>query len=301
MFPWLLCILLAAAATILLVKLWLLRRGLDEIAKQLGDRLSQDTNVLISLSARDAHARRLAAELNRHLRLLRDQRRRFQNGDRELKEAVTNISHDLRTPLTAIFGYLELLEREDNSPAVRRYLALISNRAKAMKQLTEELFRYSIILSAGEPVLEPVDIRGVLEESIAGFYAPLKERGIEPVISMPEGPVVRPLDRSLLARVFGNILSNALKYSGGDLEITLTAEGETAFTNTAPGLDGILVGRLFDRFFTVEAARNSTGLGLAISKSLVERMGGTITAEYDGIHLTVITRFWREDTAFSRC
>ena len=103
--------------------------------------------------------------------------------------------------------------------------------------------------------------------------------------------MIRPLDRNLLARVFGNILSNALKYSGGDPEIALTAEGETAFTNAAPGLDEILVGRLFDRFFTVEAARNSTGLGLAISKSLVERMGGTITAEYVGIHLTVIIRF----------
>ena len=291
MFPWLLCLVLSVVVLALLVKVRLLQRGMDEIAQKLGEHLSSDTNTLISLSSRDAHARRLAAELNRHLRVLREQRRRFQSGDRELKQAVTNISHDLRTPLTAICGYLELLEREDNSPAVRRYLALMSNRAEAMRQLAEELFRYSMILSTGEPALEPVDIRGVLEESIAGFYAPLKQRGIEPVISMPEGPVVRPLDRSLLARIFGNILSNALKYSAGDLEITLTEQGETAFTNAAPGLDEVTVGRLFDRFFTVEAARDSTGLGLAISKSLVERMGGTLAAEYDGTCLTVITRF----------
>lgn len=291
MFPWLLCGLLAAAAIILLIRLRLLRRGLDEIVEQLGERLSRDTNNPVFLSVRDAYARKLAAELNRHLRLLREQRHRFQSGDRELKEAATNISHDLRTPLTAICGYLELLEREDSSPAVRRYLALMANRAESMKQLTEELFRYSIILSAGEPVLEPVDIRGVLEESIAGFYVPLKERGIEPVISIPKEPVIRPLDRGLLARVFGNVLGNALKYSGGDLGITLTAEGGTAFTNAAPDLDEVLVGRLFDRFFTVETARNSTGLGLSISKALVERMGGTITAEYHGIDLTVMIQF----------
>ena len=144
------------------------------------ERLSTDTNVLISISGRDKHARKLTDDLNRHLRLLCEQRRRFQSGDRELKEAVTNISHDLRTPLTTIFGYLDLPEREDLSPETARYLALIANRVEAMKQLTEELFRYSVVVSAGKVVLAAVDMVSVLEESIAGFYGPLKERGIEP-------------------------------------------------------------------------------------------------------------------------
>lgn len=160
-----------------------------------------------------------------------------------------------------------------------------------MRLLTEELFHYSVILSAEDIVLEPVNMVSVLEESVAGFYGPLKERGIEPVIDLPDEPVIRQLNRAALSRIFGNILSNALKYSTGDLEIILLESGEVSFSNTAPGLDDVQVGRLFDRSFTVEAARNSTGLGLAISKSLVERMGGTITAKYDGIHLTVITQF----------
>ena len=291
MFPWLLSGALFLAVLVLCVKVRLLQKAMDDLAAQLGDILATDTNVLLSLASRDKHARHLAAELNRHLRHLRDQRRRFQSGDQELKEAVTNISHDLRTPLTAICGYLDLLEREEQSPAAQRYLALIANRANAMKQLTEELFRYSVILSTEHITLEKLDIAATLEESIAGFYGPLTERGIAPLISLPEEPVLRPLDRGLLSRVFGNILNNALKYSAGDLEITLTPEGIVTFTNTAPSLDEVQVGRLFDRFFTVEAARNATGLGLAIARTLVERMGGAISAQYAGEKLTIRIEF----------
>ena len=291
MLPWLLCSVLFIIVLALFIKVRLLQKSMDEIAQELGERLSTDTNVLISISTRDKHARALAADLGRQLRVLREQRRRFQSGDRELKEAVTNISHDLRTPLTAICGYLDLLGREDNSPAAERYLSLIAGRTEDMKRLTEELFRYSVILSAEGVVLEPVDMVSVLEESIAGFYGPLKERGIEPVIDLPGEAVVRRLDRAMLSRVFDNVLSNALKYSAGDLMIALSSSGEARFSNTAPGLDDVQVGRLFDRFFTVEAARGSTGLGLSIAKTLAERMGGTIGAELRGETLTVWIRF----------
>ena len=291
MLPWLLCLALLAAVITLWVKTRLLQRAFDEITEGLAERLDEDTNTLLSLSTRDPHARRLASELNRQLRQLRAQRRRYQNGDRELKEAVTNISHDLRTPLTAIRGYLDLLEREDLSPAAQRYLELIGDRAEAMTRLTEELFRYSVIQSAEGVTLEPVDLRAAVEEAVAGFYAALTGRGIQPVITLPETPVVRQADRAALARVLGNILNNALKYSAGDLEIVLTEDGEVRFTNTAPGLDEVTVGRLFDRFFTVEAAHGSTGLGLAIAKALVEQMSGAIGAEYSGGRLTVWVNF----------
>ena len=291
MLPWLLCLVLLIAVLALLVKVRLLHKSMDEIARGLGEHLSTDTNVLLSLSGRDRYARKLAAELNRHLRILRTQRRRFQSGDRELKEAVTNISHDLRTPLTAIRGYLDLLEREDNSPAAERYLSMISDRAEAMQGLTEELFRYSVILSTEETTLEPVDLVRALEDSIAGFYGPLKERDIEPIIHLPQGPVIQQGNQELLGRVFGNLLNNALKYSAGDLEISLTPEGTVRFTNTAPDLDEVRVGRLFDRFFTVETGGNSTGLGLSIAKTLVERMGGTIGAAYREGKLTIQISF----------
>ena len=279
MLPWLICGGLAAIVIALLVKLWLLRRSLDEIARQLGERLTQDTNSPIFLSTRDAHARKLAAELNIHLKELRRQRQRFQQGDTELKNAITNISHDLRTPLTAIQGYLDLLEREEAfSPNTRRYLDSIQNRMEAMTRLTEELFRYSLAADLPELKLEPVDLRRCLEESLVSFYAAMTQRGITPDISLPNVPVVRALAPSAVGRIFGNIISNALKYSGGDFSAVLDETGRAVFSNAAPGLDPVSAAKLFDRFYTVETGRGSTGLGLSIAKLLTQRMGGTIQA-----------------------
>jgi len=264
------------------VKIYFLKRATCEITEGFAEHLATDTNTLIDVSTRDKHMLQLAGDINNQLRLLRKQRQQFLNGDRELKEAVTNISHDLRTPLTAICGYLDLLEREEKTDTVARYLSFIENRTQALKLLTEELFRYSVILCTDQELeKEPVSINGVLEESVVAFYGALKERGIVPDIKMPETSVVRELNKDALSRVFSNILNNALKYSAGDLEIEMTEAGEIIFTNTASNLDEVQVGKLFDRFFTVEAARNSTGLGLAIAKTLVEQMNGRIEARYE--------------------
>ncbi|MBO5337232.1 MAG: HAMP domain-containing histidine kinase [Lachnospiraceae bacterium] len=274
------------------IKIYLLQKGAKEIAEAFADRVTADTNTLIDISTHDSYMRSLASAINEQLRELRKQRHRYLNGDRELKAAVTNISHDLRTPLTAICGYMDLLEQEEKSESVARYLSLIANRTEALKQLTEELFRYSVILSTKEEMEpEAVSLNGVLEESIAGLYGALVGRGITPVISMPEKKIERKLNKAALSRVFNNILSNALKYSDGDLEITLQEDGGIIFANTASGLNEVQVGKLFDRFFTVEAARNSSGLGLSIAKTLVEHMGGSITARLEEQKLKIVINF----------
>lgn len=299
MLPWLLCLILFLLMLALLMKVRLLQKSMDEIADELGELLSADTNVLISLSGRDRHARKLAADLNRHLRLLRRQRRQYLNGDRELKDAVTNISHDLRTPLTAICGYLDLLETEEKSENVTRYVTAIQDRAEVLKQLTEELFRYSIIVSVQKPMhLELLCVNGILEESLASFYAALTKRGITPQINMTEKKIMRTLNRTALLRVFSNILNNAVKYSDGDLKVELLEAGGIIFSNTAGNLNDVQVGKLFNRFFSVETARNATGLGLAISKTLVEQMGGTITAQHKDNILSIRLDF--PETAIQR-
>lgn len=292
LFLWLLGLVLLAAVIGLSIKLCLMRRAAGEISRGFSEKLREDTNTLIDISSRDKSMRELASAVNAELRRLRRERLRYQQGDLELKAAVTNISHDLRTPLTAICGYLELLEGEEKSERAGEYLEVIRGRAELMRQLTEELFRYCVVLSdPGGLRSEPVDLGAALELSLASFYTVLSARGIEPEVTMPESPVVRRLDRAALSRVFSNLLTNAAKYSDGDLRVELTAEGRVSFMNRSRALHGVEVEKLFHRFYTVEAARQSTGLGLSIARALSERMGGELTAQYTGGSLTVTADF----------
>lgn len=286
-----LTILLALLSAFLSVKVWLLRRSSKEIAEALSECLKTDTNSIITVSSRDKQVRRLVTELNKELKLLREEHHRFVQGDMELKNAVTNISHDLRTPLTAICGYLDMLKSEDKSPEAERYLEIIGGRAESMKQLTEELFRYSVIMtSESETKQEQVIVNDVLEESIAGYYSILSEKKISPEIDITYKKVIRILDRSALARVFSNLINNAVKYSDGDLSVRLSDDGTTVFSNHASQLTSVQVDKLFDRFYTVEAARNSTGLGLSIARTLIEKMGGTISASLENGVLSIVIR-----------
>ena len=290
--PWVLCSILSAVVLFLSVKIHTLKVSMEEIRVQLTDWLKTDTNTLISISSSDRQIRLLTSDLNRQLRQLRRQRRQYLDGDRELKDAVMNISHDLRTPLTAICGYLDLLRDEEKSEKVTYYVMAIQNRAEVLKQLTEELFRYSIIMSAQEPMrLEPLCVNDILEQSVVSFYATLTKRGITPQIDITEKKIMRTLNRTAFLRVLNNILNNAVKYSDGDLHVLLSETGEIIFSNTAKNLNDVQVGKLFNRFFSVETARNSTGLGLAIAKTLVEQMQGTITAQYHDSLLSVCIDF----------
>ena len=280
----LLVLLLAAA----LFKIYRLRKAAREISAAFEDRLKTDTNTLIDISSRDREMLALAGSINAQLRVLRQEHLRFYQGNIELKNAITNVSHDLRTPLTALCGYLDLLAKTDDPAKQAQYISIMKERAELMKQLTGELFRYSVILSdESEPVPETVYVNQLLAESISSFYPALTKRGITPNISLTDVRIEREADKTALSRVFSNLLNNAVKYSDGDLDITLSDSGEIIFSNTARELSQIDVEQLFDRFYTVEAAHHSTGLGLSIARTLVERMGGTITAEYREERLTI--------------
>lgn len=283
---------LSAAILALLVRAAVVDRSLRGITEQLGEILGGDTNAEILVPSGSRRVRRLAAELNSELRKLTSERRRLQNGDAEFKEAITNISHDIRTPLTAIFGYIGLLEREEQSEAAQRYTAVIKERSQALCELSEELFKYSIAISAQNDLhTEALDINAVLQESIIAYYAALTDKNIEPELDLPDHPVIRNADKTALMRVFGNVIGNAIKYSEGDLKVRLLDNGTVTFSNSAPGLDAVQAGKLFNRFYTVRSAQNSTGLGLSIAKRLTEQMGGSIDAAAEDGVLTVRVSF----------
>lgn len=286
------CILLACAFITTLIKVFLMKRAVIEICEGLEEKLKNDTNTLITISTSDKSMRRLAQKLNEQLKELRKQRHYFVQGDAELKEAVTNISHDIRTPLTAICGYLELLEEEEMSKKAVGYLEIIKSRTEILENLTEELFQYSMITAVEEDVeREAVVVNSVLEESIAAFYTTLTEANISPRIEITEKRIVRKLSPSALSRIFSNLINNAVKYSDGDLEISLSEKGEIVFSNTASGLNYMQVSKLFERFYTVEDMQKSTGLGLSIVKKLVEQMDGRIIAEYRDKKLIISVYF----------
>ena len=283
---------LALAALCLLAYLLVLRHSLREAAEELDEKLRTDTNTLISISSGDRAMQSLVTHINRQLQALRRERLRLHSGNAELTAAVTNVSHDLRTPLTAICGYLDLLEQEPQTEAAARYLAVIRERTDAMRALTEELFRYSVLTATADELhTEPVCLNDVLEQSLAGVYGALSARGIAPSVRMPEEKVIRPLDAAALRRVFDNILSNAAKYSDGDLAVVLAPDGKVTFSNRASALSRVEAARLFDRFYTVDSARGSTGLGLSIAKLLTEKLHGTISADYENETLRICIAF----------
>jgi signal transduction histidine kinase len=286
------CTLLAVIVAILLLKIRSLHRAAEEITAQAKERMTGETNVGIDISISDRAMRRLAAILDRQLKIMREKQMRYTRGDRELKDAVANISHDLRTPLTAIRGYLDLLKEEEVSGEVREYLDIIEDRTERMRELTEEFFRYSVLRSVSLPkVQEKISLNRLLEEAAAAYYGAFTEAGIVPEIRMPDCQVVRTLNRQTVMRILENIISNGIKYSEGDFQMILREDGKLYFKNKTARLDKVQAGHLFERFYTVEDARKSTGLGLSIAKTLTEAVGGRIQAEYEAGVLSILVEF----------
>ncbi|MDE5931784.1 MAG: sensor histidine kinase, partial [Lachnospiraceae bacterium] len=198
----LVCIILA-----LFVKVYLLRKAAGEIREGISRVLASETNVLLTISSHDGEMKRLAAALNVELRNLCEQRHRYEQGDLKLKEAVANISHDIRTPLTALCGYLELTKQQlaqmpaqEDTETLRRYLGIMENRAEVLARLTEELFRYTVVTSrVSDVIFEETILNHLLEESISVYYGALNENEITPVIKMPENMVKSRLNKDILS------------------------------------------------------------------------------------------------------
>jgi len=284
---------LSVVILLLIIKIAVMKKSVREIRTDFAVLIKGESNSQITLSSRDKDLCQLATDLNESLKEQRKLYLLYHQGDQEMKTAVTNISHDLRTPLTAISGYLELLKDEEKSEQVEKYLSIIEERTGHMKKLTEEMFEYSIITSEGEEELplEDVDLNRMLEDCVMNYYAALSEKKIDLTVDITEKKIIRKLNKVQTERVFSNLISNALKYSDGDLSITMDDQGEIVFSNHARKLTPVIVERLFGRFYTVENARNSTGLGLSIAKTFVERMHGEIGADYRDGKLYIRIKF----------
>ena len=278
----------AIATIVLSIKLIVVKKAAKEINSQLPRLIKGDTNMQINISSADKELKKLACTLNSELKLLREKELTYLKGDTELKSAITNVAHDIRTPLTAICGYLDMIKEESDPDKRERYLAIMSERASALKTLSEELFKYSVATDTTRTKeIQKVDVNSLLQETLFSFYSRFSEKKIIPNINICESPVLRMTDKNSLTRIFSNIIENAIKYGDGDFSVNMTEEGEIKFSNTASNLGNVNVQKLFDRFYTVENCEYSTGLGLSIAKLLTKQIGGNLFADLKENVLTI--------------
>ncbi|HBA38120.1 MAG TPA: sensor histidine kinase [Firmicutes bacterium] len=275
---------------VLLGKIIIMKKSISSISKMLNEILESDSNMLITSSTTDKTIEEFIRNLNTELKVLKKLKLEFQNGNQDLRRTITNISHDIRTPLTAIRGYVDLMSEEGRSN--KKYLSIIENKLFEMEALTEELYDYTFCLDKyREEKCEDVVLNEVLEECIGSFYASFKKNGIIPIVEMPPENVVRRLNKNVLYRAFENIISNSLKYSEGDFRIFLSSDGTTTFSNETSKIDRIVLASIFDRFYTVEGAKKKSGIGLSIAKQLVEMSGGSIEATLKNGNLSIKIKF----------
>lgn len=292
MWPYILiciCIALAVTVTALIIKVLVLERAFGEIDEQVKDHLDGTNSSVFQLTTSDKAARKLANDLNEALQELHEERVFLKDGDKRMKENVTAISHDLRTPLTAINSYVDLLENESDEDKRKEYLERIKDRTSELKDLTGELFKYSVssdVQYDSQLSSEPLDLQNIIENSLISFYKEFTSKGIVPETDLPSEKVTVVSNRKTLMRIFDNVFSNAAKY-GTSLSVKLTVDGVVTVTNDAPGLTAVQVSKLFDKYYTVTDGSNSTGLGLSIAKELIGTAGGSITAELNGGMLTI--------------
>ena len=281
-------IILVFVCIFLIVRVFLIKKTIREIEKSFTYILESDTNNIVTISSLDKDIKNLTINLNKNLMELRKQKLQYKNGNQELKKIITNISHDLRTPLTVINGYIDLLQKENKNVEQERYIKIIKEKIYELKELTEQLFGFSKTVDIDlEVKKEECCLNDILEESLANYYNQFKEKNIIPKISISNKKINKMVNKIAIIRIFENILSNALKYSNGNFEVIMNDDGIITFSNKANSLDAITVQKIFERYFTVENAKESTGIGLAIAKQLIEQNMGKITAKYVNGYLII--------------
>ena len=275
-----------------------MERGLRRAARRIREQMADETTARLALPCPSAGAEELLVCLNDLLELRQEERAVYRRKERALRQQIANVSHDLRTPLTSILGYLQLLEQEELSPEKRReYFQVIEGRARTLQVFIATFYDLSRIEGGELPLeRERVDLGRVLSDQLAAAYEQIEESGLAMEVDVaPDLPPVWA-DGGAVTRIFSNLLTNALRHGEDNLSVRLYREGGvivSAFSNRARDLTAEDAAHVFERFYTADKMRTgqSTGLGLAIVKALAERMGHAARARWEDGVFTIEVRW----------
>ena len=268
------------------------KREFRRINKEISNNLDEYVNIKTKSVDKDVE------NLVQNINLIFDSKQKVvaekKKKEEELRASISNMSHDLRTPLTSIIGYLQMIKSEKPSEADKKeYMDIVEKRTKSLQKLISSFYDLSRIEGNEYNFnYKKVNLSNVLCENIAVFYNDFINNNIEPVIEIEEGIKEIISDEGAITRIFSNLIGNMIKHGENYVKISLKQENDiiiTEFTNKATGLTQENVDKLFNRFYTVDNSRSdrNTGLGLYITKVLVEKLGYNITAKLENENLKI--------------
>lgn len=263
-----------------------IKKATDDFKEICEDR---ESNRKLKFESPDKNFENLLKEMNNYLEEAQVDKIKFIRREKEIRKEIENMSHDLRTPLTSIRGYLELVNDEATTEEEKReYISIVERRSKGLQNLIQTFYDFSRLENNEYSMnLEMTDVNKELREQILVFYNDFENKGIDVEINLDNNPVYMDLDKNAIERVFINLIQNAIKYSKTSFKLSLYKKDEEvvlSFANDVYDLDKEECKLLFNRFYMKDASRNnqSSGLGLTITKLLVEGMGGNIEVEIEG-------------------
>lgn len=283
---------------IFFTKYLMLKKQIRNLSGQMVNLMNETSEKMLDISLIDRDLERLTGVLNQYHAKQRYMVARAMRHEEHLKDSIANISHDLRTPLTVILGHLQLLLKQELTKEQDQRVQIVRRKAEKMKELVGNFYDLSVLDSNQITLSEERFNLSNLLIDLLTENAPAMEKGnIQPEITLPDHSVFIFSDRSMTERIFQNLLTNALRYSAGEIKISLSPleKGCITFCIENTVQDGVKldVERMFERFYTGDRSRHSegTGLGLAVVKLLVEKLGGQISAVFQANVLTVNVAF----------
>ena len=286
-------IILIIVIIILLTYLFLYHNEVKHISKEIDNIKDLDSNTLIHSKYNLKNINNLIYKINNLLTESKNIKIDYGNKNKSLMKMMTNISHDLRTPLTSALGYIDIILKSDLSEEEKKKdLITIEKRLRRLEELISSFFEFSKIISTNKrPALEKINLTSVLEESVIVFYDDYKKNNREILLDCNQRKIIINSNKMLLTRIFENLIGNAYKHSNSDLNIKVEIENKVKIIFSNELLDNdVYIDRIFDEFYTVDISRTKegTGLGLAIAKEFTKQLNGNIYAEKHNNQLKII-------------